>query len=193
MKINSFRNFFSTLFFILLLCIIGNNAQCQKPMLPIDSISGKITYTEVVFLDSSAKKEVLFSRGQDWFSKAFKSYKHVIQIEDKDLGKIYGKSIVTVYVKYMGVESPNNINYAIRLFFRDGRYKYEITDFITTESLPCEEMINNKTKYPMVSMEKTQQWFDSELTQMDNYIKALIEDLKKYMTLDTNDSTGSDW
>ena len=61
-----------TKLFILLLFALSNSSSGQT--LPIDSTTGKITYTEVVKVDSITKDQ-LYSRALVWFTKTFKSAK----------------------------------------------------------------------------------------------------------------------
>lgn len=43
---------------------------------------GKITYSEIVNVDSATKNQ-LYSRAKEWISKSFKSSKNVIQLDEK--------------------------------------------------------------------------------------------------------------
>jgi len=91
--------------------------------LPIDPETKKITFTEVVIVDSTTTKDQLFERAQDWFVKAYGSGKEVIQLADKELGKIIGKALIP-FGKDMGY-----IYYTISIYVKDGKYKYVLTDF----------------------------------------------------------------
>jgi len=154
-------------------------SQNNIPNLPIDSITKKITYSEVI-VDSLTNKQELFSRAREWFAKAYNSSTNVIQMEDKESGKIIGKALMSVNTKSLGVIFPNgNINYTISIYIKDGKYKYEITDFNHTDVIhgggfgDCEKMINPKKGYKYI--------FDYFLPQLDNNIRALVIDLKSGM------------
>jgi hypothetical protein len=178
--------------------ILTAYSQKETPNLPIDSLTNKITYTEVVSVDSSAKKQELFSRAREWFAKAYKSSTNVIQMEDKESGKIIGKALMQVYHKAMGREYPSGyINYTISIYLKDGRYKYEITDFYHTGQpggVPaygaCEDMIKTTLKAMGVSYQKT---FNYYLFQMDNNIKNLIVDLKAAMIVKVANTKKDNW
>ena len=179
----------SALAFLSISSVLG---QTNTPNLPIDSLSGKITYTEVVYVDSLANKQELFSRAREWFAKAYKSSTKVIQMEDKESGKLVGKALMKVYFK----ERIGNrylpggyINYTISIYIKDGRYKYEITDFYHTgeyvndeDKVPdggaSEKMINATKGFWGLSYKKTYLLF---LYQMDDNIKDLIGTLKTAM------------
>jgi hypothetical protein len=176
--------------------------QKDTPILPIDSLTGKITYSEVVYVDSLANKQELFSRVREWFAKAYQSSTNVIQMEDKERGKIIGKALMQVYHKALGSNYPSGyINYTISIYVKDGRYKYEVTDFHHTGQLVsggnripdygiCEKMINTTDKTMGISYQKTYNYY---LYQMDNNIKDLISDLKSAMMTKTTNTKNDDW
>jgi hypothetical protein len=185
--------FFSAL---VLLSVSAAFGQKETPKLPIDSSTSKITYSEVVYLDSLANKQELFSRAREWFAKAYKSSRNVIQMEDKENGKIIGKALMQVYYK----EFPYGyINYTISIYIKDGRYKYEFTDFHHTgqqgRDVPdfgvCEKMIKTSDKY--MGIISYQKYYNYCLYQMDNNIKDLITDLKAAMTRKATNSKKDDW
>ena len=176
--------------------------QKETPKLPIDSSTSKITYSEVVHVDSLANKQELFSRAREWFAKAYKSSTNVIQMEDKESGKIVGKALMQVYHKALGTEYQSGyINYTISIYIKDGRYKYEVTDFHHTGQLvsggnripdcgACEKMINTTDKSMGVSYQKIYNYY---LAQMDNNIKDLISGLKAAMSTKTTNTKKDDW
>jgi hypothetical protein len=128
--------------------VFGQN---DTPKLPIDSLTGKITFTEVVSVDNSTNKQELYSRAREWFVKSFKSSKSVIEFEDKETGKIIGRGTFSAiteesmndneFIKNKGLVSKElrerkskgevgSISFLISIYVKDGRYKYEITDLI---------------------------------------------------------------
>jgi hypothetical protein len=123
-------------------------------------------------------------------------------MEDKDLGKIIGKALIQVYHKTLGTTySGGYINYTIAIYTKDGRYKYEITDFHHTgqyvgggSSVPdygiCEKMINTTDKTMGVSYQKI---YNQYLSQMDSNIRNLIADLNDAMSAKAIKPTDNDW
>ena len=184
--------FFFISFILLSISIVFG--QKETPILPIDSSTNKITYSDVVYVDSLATKQELFSRAREWFAKAYKSSTNVIQMEDKERGTIIGKALMQVYYK----EFPYGyINYTISIYIKDGRYKYEFTDFHHTgqgRDVPdfgiCEKMIKTSDKYMGISYQK---YYNYCLYHMDNNIKNLISDLKSAMTKKATNSKKDDW
>ena len=173
------------------------------PKLPTDNLTNKITYSEVVYVDSLANKEQLFSRAREWFAKAYKSSTNVIQMEDKESGKIVGRALMQVYHKaLLSSNMPSgHINYTISIYLKDGKYKYEVTDFYHTGQMfnnvvgipdygSCENMLNTIHK----TMGKpSQKIYNSYVYQIDDNIKNMISDLKASMTTKVTNIKKDDW
>ena len=85
-----------------------------------------ISYSGVVETDS-VSKEILYKRGLLWIANAFKDSKEVIQLKDENSGQIISKGTF----KYNGKDDfyRGFIEFKLELYFKDGRYKYVITDF----------------------------------------------------------------
>jgi len=144
------RNRGLLLFFMLTLVSMSTvYGQTETTKFPIDSLTGKIKFSEVVYVDSLANKQELFSRAREWFSKSFKSSKSVIEFEDKEIGKIIGKGSFAIiseesmddneYIKNKGLVSKalrerkskgevGTVSFLISIYIKNGRYKYEITN-----------------------------------------------------------------
>jgi hypothetical protein len=190
---------FYLLFFLNNFFAYGQN---EIPIFPYDSATNRITYSEVVYVDSSASKLELYSRSREWFAKTYNSSNDVIQMEDKESGKVIGKALMGVSHKALGrFYDAGYINYTISIQSKEGRYKYEITDFHHTGQLfsngnrvpdygPCENMINTKDKTAGVSNQKMYSYL---LSQLDAKMKELIESLKNHMTSNKSNSKKDDW
>lgn len=172
-------------FYLLVFVITFCNScwgQKEAPLLPIDSITGKITFMEVVYVDSSFKKNELFNTAMNWFARTYISSKEVIQLQDKEQGVIIGKGIIPVYYQYMGINTQDGyMNYTISVYVKDGRYKYEITDFFHEPHLTggnnygsAEEMLNTKK----VGYQKI---LNNMLNQMNIKANEVIKNLKLAM------------
>jgi len=91
--------------------------------------TGKAEYTEVVLVDSSLTKEMLYSSAREWITVSFKSANHVLQMEDKDAGKLICKGNFksqgcgAVISKY-----NDRINFTLIIETKNGKYKYTVTD-----------------------------------------------------------------
>lgn len=153
------------LIFIAFLSISNAFAQTQK--LPIDTSTGKFSYSETVYVDSLTKHE-LFSTAIEWFAKTYNTSPNVIVMADKKSGEI------------TGIECPSGyINYTMSIYVKDGSYKYEITDFHHNcqYNNTCEQIIT-PDKIVGISYQTT---YDYYLNQMNSNIRSLIVDLKTSM------------
>lgn len=76
--------------FVFILSAITANLFSQENIFPIDSITGEIIYSGIVEVDSINSQE-LYVRTHAWFTHSFGSAQNVIQLDDKETGKIIGK------------------------------------------------------------------------------------------------------
>lgn len=115
---------------ILFLVFTYSALQAQdKTIFPADS-NGKITYTEVISLNDSIKKDELFSRAKSTFVNLFKNSNRVIQNEDPTAGNITGKGNFPMYAKFLGsTKEMGSVSFTVSILVKDGKYKYVITDF----------------------------------------------------------------
>lgn len=121
--------FLSILFLVIALPSISNS---QKLILPIDSSTKAISYNEVVPLQGITKDQ-LYVRAREWFAQTFKSAQAVIQMDDKEAGKIIGKGSAKGSFYYLLTLFSFSLNYTVSITLKDGRYRYEITDFTATD------------------------------------------------------------
>ena len=90
-----------------------------------------LEYSEVIEVSNVDKGE-LFIRGREWFNENFKSAKDVLQITDKESGELSGKGIMDVdyMFNYMGGRRFTTfVRFQMSVWVKDGKYKYEITNF----------------------------------------------------------------
>jgi hypothetical protein len=95
-----------------------------------------ISLSKVFKTDSLLKKDQLYSIGTEWFVNVFKNPKLVMQMQDRDAGVIIGKcSLSTIDTLKPALSNPiyteAQVNYNIKISFKDGRIKYDIYGFIT--------------------------------------------------------------
>lgn len=164
--------------------LFGLNAIAQKqkqqvtlPVLPVDSISGLYTYTEVVPQDKMSKSD-LFNRAMAWANAYYKNPGDVIREKNINEGKLLIKARFKINNeptdKNGTVTQAGDVMYTLTFLFKDNRYKYEIT----------------KINWQQVSYYPIERWKDTEaqsfnpvyasyLKQTDEIIKNIINDFKK--------------
>lgn len=144
-----------------------------------------VTFTETVNVESATQSD-LFSRARMWADKNFADPKSAINISDKESGELTGKGIMKFSIAYQGKGTPVPANAEFRFSIRvkDGKYRYEFTDF---------DIVNfwNTYRLGILRSEKGKDWFGtkkwSEIaysetkTEVEKNTYALIESLKKEM------------
>lgn len=156
-----------------------------------------ISYSEVINVDN-ANKDVLFSRARAWFNNTFKDYKSVIAIEDKENGELSGKGLMhfNVIWEYMGKTAlPVDVEFQISVKTKDGRYKYDFSDFrvvyfwtqkrnfspLTSSVEPTEDW-----KSTTASKKYRKSYYEQTKEGVNQNVQLLIQSLKK-LTTQSND------
>jgi len=137
-------------------------------------------FTEVVQVDSTTKKTVLYSNSLNWFAKTFKSANNVIQMKDAETGKVIGKGILSAAPKSMGVKGDGSTWATITITSKDGKYKYEFTEIY------FQYRAGTTFKYdgqPGMGQKKA---FEGWKEEVKNEINAMIVELKKEMAKKDN-------
>ena len=182
------------LLFTVLLIVGFTSAQAQTP----------VSYSEVVQVEGVSKED-LYQRAREWFTDTFRSSNDVIQLDDKENGQIVGKAIFTyrqLFGEVLGIDCL--INFKISVFCKEGRYKYDLTDF--SHSCKWIELgtngkwtfldfkpislgiITNEppqyigyTKNIEIAKENTQKVYNCAVEQIDEHTEGFIASLKKAM------------
>lgn len=160
-----------------------------------------LTYTEVVQVDSVSQNE-LYNRAKVWFATAYNSSNDVLQIDNKEGGEFIGKAVLDYIpnVHSGSAQTKGNIKYTIKIFVKEGRYKYIITDFIhdpfgNNFGKSSMGLITNEIKCPnpkpFAKNWSNKVWSDIK-AQIETNIISLIENLKESM-LKTTESGNDDW
>lgn len=157
------------------------NANAQSIVLPIDTVTGKITYSYVSTQDSTPQSE-LHKRAIEWFTLTFKSGKDVIQLNEKD--KIIGKGALSMVTTGRG-ESVS-VLFTIIIDLKDGKYKYKISNFIVSQSgATCESSFaqyeNNSMAFVRKNVENSKISLNSEVKSIE---LSLNKNLSKKNTSD---------
>ena len=148
--------------------------------LPVDAETKLISYTKVVDAPETSKAE-LYSRANEWFAKNYKSAQSVLQMQDKEAGKLVGKAICKTTLR--GYDA-GYVNYTISIFVKDNKYKYEVTNLYHDKGLSQigsgGVLENEKPDCGGLKM-FTKQWLTIK-TQTDADVNALIANLTLAMS-----------
>ena len=173
--------------FVFILSLISFQAFPQRrsaelllpPQLPVDNSTNKITYEYVVEVPATSAEE-LYQRALQWFRSNYKNPSEVIRENDSVQKKIVGKP------RFRISNPPNKdgtktdagvVQYTITISARDGRFKFELTDFNWKQvsNYPCERWYDKD----LPSYSKA---YDEYIRQTDNNIQSVIGSLKNAMT-----------
>ena len=171
------------------LFLIINFVSAQDKLLGVLPIKdGKVTYTEVVEVKGSSKEE-LNQRAKSWFAKTFKSSQDVIQMDE--ISQLIGKGFYTIRAGGSGLGGYDmEIWITITLQFKDGRYRFTITDFIGktqgqyADELPLEDW-NNKWKNQKSRDKRNSKVYPEVNTGIQNIIGSLKDEM--------NSNLNDDW
>lgn len=154
-------------------------------------VEGRVTYTGIVQVDDVSSDE-LYNRAKRWFVDTYKSGKDVIQLDDKENGEIIGKGFFEEMwmVTFYGGQNVN-VWQTIKVQMKDGRYRYEITDFRMKYFVSASQYTSSSNVD--VALEEWNKGRDANnkkfYPKIDSHIKSLIESLDKAMKTKTK----SDW
>jgi hypothetical protein len=123
----------SLLLSVCLLLSLGANAQGWKNPLPLDSATHLVAYSGVVEVPGASKAE-LYSRAREWFATSFGSAKAVLEMDDREAGKLIGNTNSDFTIHYGGIlgEAPVRLWRTIRVEVKEGKYRYALSNFATS-------------------------------------------------------------
>tara|TARA_B110000908_G_scaffold123391_1_gene144715 strand:+ start:1303 stop:1842 length:540 start_codon:yes stop_codon:yes gene_type:complete len=106
--------------FLLAFAFIGSQVYSQE----------SIVFTKVVKYESLTKNEV-FVIVNDWFASNYGSANEVIQMSDKESGKIIGKALFSYsFGKLSYTQYEGRVNYTIKITIKENRFKIDVNSFI---------------------------------------------------------------
>lgn len=89
----------------------------------------QIVYERVITLDSTFPKDKLYKSAKMAVINSFRDSKSVIQLDDKDNGKIICKGIATGHYKYAMVSYNIRWHFTMDITVKEGKYRIQIYDF----------------------------------------------------------------
>lgn len=152
---------------------------------------GKVTYVDVVQVDSISKDE-LYKRTKRWFIDTYKSAKDVIQLDDKENGEVIGKGFFETYWQITFYSGQNiNVWQTIKVQVKDGRYRYEITDFnVKYYVSPSQYTSATNVDMPLETWNQVREENCKKIyTKIDAEVQLLIISLEKFVKMQPKD----DW
>lgn len=164
-------------FAIFILFLPGQSRSQDHPQFP--TIDGEVVYEAVTECD--LPKETIYDNILVWVASSFNSAQDVIQLQDKEAGKLIIKGNFKENVT-MGIASKNVTTYfTLQFDVRDQKYRYRFIDMSsrydnTTHSFIEMNQISSGEKRQF----KTMRGFVKKMvTSADERILSLIGDMRK--------------
>jgi hypothetical protein len=150
-------------------------------ILPFDETTHQITYQGVVEVPG-ATKDQLYTRAYEWLAKTYRSANAVIQMQDKEAGRLMGKGAALVSIKGF---SAGFVRHTLTVYLKDGRYKYVLTD-LEHEATGAHNIYSGgplERPKAEVSFYGGKKAWDSIRKDADSDARQLVADLQASMTL----------
>ena len=155
--------------------------------LKVDEDTGMVYFDEVVPVDDISKDE-LYSRTREWFLNTYKSSEDVLELEDKEGGKLIGKAFNIIPIKTAFGVSNTRMWYTIKVYFKENRYKTVLTD-IKYQNEPTD---NNLTPEKRIAEDWLIKWMFKKngkprkmalehKAKTTNSVNALFSSLKEFV------------
>lgn len=166
-------------------CVLFSHGQKTAPVttypVSIDSITKLITYQGVVEVPG-VNKEELYMRINDWFQTYYKNPKEVIRENDSLKFMITGKPRFRLLSppnkEGVKIGGNNLAQYTITVAARDGRFRYELTNFnwIQPSYYACEKWMDTKApSYLAVFNDYLQQLDEKAIEEITSLKSALMK------------------
>jgi hypothetical protein len=145
-----------------------------------------LTFTDVV-QEENVSSDNLYNRAKLWFASAYKSSNDVLQVENKQEGMLIGKGAISYNSTFLsGMNTTvGNVNYLIKIFVKDGRYKYEVTDFIHHGASASFGLLTTDENYPRNTKKMALKWenrvWNDIKNQVNLEVSSLIPSIKEGM------------
>lgn len=181
---------FALLLFVFQCAFAQKNASVTPVVLPVDSITQRITY-EGVLEAKGVGADALYQRALSWFRSFYKNPGEVIRENDSIKFKITGKPRFKINnpPDKTGLKTDAGlVQYTIMLAVKEGRFRYELTDFNWKQisAFPCERWMDTRSQTYMPV-------YNDYLAQVDAYVKDLVAKLHDAMTHEQSVKDRDNW
>lgn len=187
------RNLSTKILSILVILLLSSSVFSQKnkqeytaPDIPKSPKTGLISYSGVVEQAGTAKE--LKEKAMKWYRSYFKNSANILKKNtETEFSARPRFKIVNPKDKKGVATMAGTILYTIDLKFKDGKYRYELTNIIkkAQSKYPIEKWLNTQSKtYKNV--------YAYYLIQVDEHMKKVISDLKKAMAAEKQENN-DDW
>jgi hypothetical protein len=156
------------------------NASAQEetlPNMPLDEVTGIITYKEVI--EEPGTKDTLFNRCSSWLHTFYANPWDATKVRDQASGiiKIQHQFRIYDYDDLGNKQEAGAIMYNARIDFKENRYRVIVDDFILKQAsrYPVEKWLNQSAP------DYDEKW-KSYLRQIDSFVRdEFLKSLKEKM------------
>jgi hypothetical protein len=157
---------------------------------PLDTVTKKITYDGVVEVKNASAEE-LYKRFNDWFHSYYKNPTEVIRENDSIKFMMVGKPrfrITDLKPNDAGKTDGGIVQYTITVAAKNGRFRYELTDFNwkQTSYYACEQWLN-------VSAPNYSPLYNDYLQQLDKTALEVVQALKNAVMVEKAVKDKDNW
>ncbi|MFM2134992.1 MAG: hypothetical protein RL021_392 [Bacteroidota bacterium] len=162
----------------------------EAPDMPVDEVTHLITYEGVNSVAGTSSSE-LYKRMQDWFKTYYKNPSEVIRENDSVKFTMTGKPRFRIQnlPDKNGIRTDaGNIQYTIMVAAKDGRFRYELTEFNWKQAsyYPCEKWMDTSA----VSWTPV---YNEYLRQLDSTAEQIITSLQDFLSTAKAEKNRNDW
>lgn len=157
----------------------GSRSKSKVPDLPRDPKTGIITYQDVVEVEDVDALE-LQGRAAAWAARSYRSSNDAVQLDDRDGARIIIKGIFVV-PWYM--ISTSHVQYTLTFEFKDGRYRYTVSDF---------RFVEGAWDSPLDERPKGLMGYNKVMRGVDSETRSLIASFVEAIAAG-GDTGGDDW
>lgn len=155
--------------------------------LPLDPETQQVTYQAVVEVPGTTKEQ-LYDRALEWMAKTYQSANDVVQIKDKEQGKLLAKGGILYFYNKVPM---GYVVHTQTIYLKDGRYKYVMTGFKHLNLTPSGPTVRDGSMGPLERGTppegfRDKLWYDM-LQGTNEKVKAMITELEKAMQAKGND------
>lgn len=170
-----------SLFLLIIFSVNAQSKNINNLVLPIkDSV---IFYDGIINVDASITQNQLYLRGKIWFVNYFKNAKAVLQLQDKEDGKLIGKGVLMYeYFDFLTI-IPVFVECTITISVKDGKYKYEVYGIQGTQTIgnDISSIDYNDEYYRYKTGKSFKKLRYKILTGMNNQVNTLAASLETAM------------
>ena len=181
--------------FIIFLFLLFSISTFGQVTLPIDEITGKAVFTDVISLDSISAENI-YNRAKLFIANNYNSTKNITDLSDDKSHSLVLKAYTTTHFKsWGGIYEAGGFNYVFKIYCKDGRYKYEISDLTHTgiydkqNSSSGGAIENEKPACGTMHISKAQWDYIKKdcVSNIEELIKALKQSMEKKSEMEKKD------